>query len=76
MLNQYLPQECMFMFEIQDVDETPNHRAMYGYPSNASGQLQNFSGYLEVDTVNLVCSDATAKEKSDIIRQLQNGIYI
>lgn len=76
MLNQYLPQECMFMFEIQDVDETPNHRAMYGYPSNASGQLQNFSGYLEVDTVNLICSDATANEKAEIVRQLQSGVYI
>lgn len=76
MLNQYLPQECMFMFEIQDVDETPNHRALYGYPSNASGQLQNFSGYLEVDTVNLICSDATANEKAEIVRQLQSGVYI
>lgn len=76
MLNQYLPQNVCFMFEIQESDETPLHRELLGYPSNASGQIQSFSGYLEVDTVNLVCSGATANEKAEIIKMLQNGVYI
>lgn len=76
MLNQYLPQEVLFMFEIQDVDETSNAKALIGDPTNASGQIQNFSGYLEVDAVKLNCAGATVNEQKEIIQQLQNGIYI
>ena len=76
MLNQYLPQEILFMLEIQDADETPNEISLQGYPSNASGQIQSFNGYLEVDAVKLVCSGATANEKAEIIKQLQSGVYI
>lgn len=76
MLNQYLPQECCFMFEIQDADMTPNELSLLGYPSNASGRLQDFSGYLEVDVVNLSCPYASDVEKAEIVKQLQNGVYI
>lgn len=76
MLNMFLPQECLFLFEIQDSDETPNERSLQGYPSNASGQLQSFSGYLEVDAVNLVCGGATDNEKAEIIAQLKSGVII
>lgn len=76
MLNMFLPQECMFMFEIQDGKPTENELALVGYPSNASDLLVNFSGYLEVDTVKLECSGATDNEKAEIIRQLQSGVYI
>ena len=64
------------MFEIQDADITANELSLLGYPSNASGQLQSFSGYLEVDVVNLVCPYASDVEKAEIIKQLQNGVYI
>ena len=76
MLNMCLPQECMFCIEVQQADETPNQRALIGYPSNSSGALNSFSGYLEVDTVNLVCANATDNEKKEIISMLQNGVYI
>ena len=76
MLNMFLPQECLFLFEIQDSDETPNERSLQGYPSNASGQLQSFSGYLEVDSINLVCGGATDNEKAEIIAQLKSGVII
>lgn len=76
MLNMFLPQEVCFMFEVQDAMPTANLNALRGYPSNASGSIGSFTGYLEVDTVNLICSDATANEKAEIIAMLQNGIYI
>ena len=76
MLNQYLPQEVCFMFEIQDADITPNELSLLGYPSNASGRLQDFSGYLEIDVVNLSCPYASDTEKAEIVKQLQNGVYI
>ena len=76
MLNQFLPQECCFLFEIQDADASPYHAQLQGLPSNASGSLSSFSGYLEVDTVNLHCPYATASEKAEIVRLLQGGVYI
>lgn len=76
MLNEYLPQEVCFMFEIQDADITPNELSLQGYPSNASGTVGSFTGYLEVDTVNLICADATANEKAEIVNMLHSGVYI
>lgn len=76
MLNQYLPQYCMMMWEIQDGEETPNERALQGYPSNASNILSAFSGYLEVDAVNLSCPYATDNERAEIITYLKSGVYI
>ena len=76
MLNMFLPQECMFMFEVQQGTPTPYELELVGYPSNASDLLVNFSGYLEVDSVKLSCSGATDNEKAEIIRQLQSGVYI
>ena len=75
-LNMFLPQECLFLFEMQDADETRNERSLQGYPSNASGQLQSFSGYLEVDSVNLVCGGATDNEKAQIVAMLKSGVII
>ena len=76
MLNMCLPQECMFMFEVQQGKPTDYELELVGFPSNASDLLLNFSGYLEVDSVKLSCSGATDNEKAEIIRQLQSGVYI
>ena len=76
MLNMFLPQEVCFMFEVQDAMPTENEQSLQGYPSNTSGSIGSFVGYLEVDTVNLVCADATANEKAQIVQMLQNGVYI
>lgn len=76
MLNMCLPQECMFMFEIQQGKPTDYELELVGFPSNASDLLLNFSGYIEVDSVKLSCSGATDNEKAEIIRQLQSGVYI
>lgn len=76
MLNMFLPQECCFMFEIQESIDTEYERELVGLPSNASGFVGSFNGYLECEQVNLVCSGATAKEQAEIIRYLHNGVYI
>lgn len=76
MLNQYLPQYVMFMIETQETDITPYEYALMGRPTNASGLLMEFSGYLEVDTVDLKCPYATDEERAEIIAQLQKGVYI
>ena len=76
MLNAYLPQNVMFLDEVQKGTPTQNEKSLMGYPSNASGALYNFSGYLEVDAVNLVCDTATENERAEIIAMLRNGVYI
>lgn len=76
MLNMFLPQECCFMFEVQEAMPTEYERELVGLPSNASGTVGSFTGYLECEQVNLVCSGATAKEQSEILRYLYGGIYI
>ena len=76
MLNMCLPQEVMFMIETQDAKITPNELSLMGFPSNASGRLMDFSGYLEVDTVNLSCPYATENEKAEIVGLLKSGVYI
>ena len=76
MLNMFLPQECMFMFEVQEAMPTEYERELVGLPSNASGIVASFNGYLECEQVNLVCSGATAKEQTEILRYLYNGVYI
>lgn len=76
MLNAYLPQNVMFLDEVQKGTPTKNELSLMGYPSNASGALQNFSGYLEVDAVNLECDTATDNERAEIMAFLRSGVYI
>lgn len=75
-INCYLPQHVTFIFEIQQADETANEVNLQGLPSNASGTIDSFSGYLEVESVNLVCGIATENEKRTIQNALKNGIII
>lgn len=76
MINQYLPQEVCFELEVQQIDKTSNAPELRGYPSNTSGRLYNFNGYLEVNEVQLVCEGATDSEKEEIISLLHSGIHI
>ena len=75
-INEFLPQYVYFIFEIMEVDESPNLVALRGKPSNASGKIGNFSGFLSVAEVDLNCGGATDSEKQEIISLLRNGIRI
>ena len=74
--NQYLPQYVYLIFEYVRTEETANLLQLEGKPSNKSGTVGSFSGYLEVDSVQLQCSGATETEKAEIINILHNGIII
>lgn len=76
MINQYLPQYPYFRFEILEIDESPYLNELYGRPSNASGVIANFSGYLEAEDVMLICPIATDNERQEIIDLVKTGIYI
>lgn len=74
--NQYLPQYVYLVFEYVRTEETANLLQLEGKPSNKSGTVGSFSGYLEVDSVQLQCSGATENEKRSIINMLNSGIII
>ena len=76
MINQFLPQYPTFMFEVQEIDESPYLNELYGRPSNASGAIGDFSGYLEAEDVMLICPIATDNERQEIIDLVRSGIYI
>lgn len=76
MINQFLPQYPTFMFEIQEIDESPYLNELYGRPSNASGVIGDFSGYLEAEDIMLICPIATDNERQEIIDLVRSGIYL
>lgn len=76
MINNFLPQYPTFMFEIMEIDESPYLNELYGRPSNASGTIGSFSGYLEAEDVMLICPIATDNERQEIIDLVKSGIYI
>ena len=76
MINQFLPQYPTFIFEIQDIDESEYLNELYGRPTNASGRLGDFSGYLEAEDIMLICPIATDNEREEIINLVKAGIYI
>lgn len=76
MINQYLPQYPYFRFEIMEIDESPYLNELYGRPSNASGIIANFRGYLEAEDIMLICPIATDNERQEIIDLVRTGIYI
>ena len=75
--NEYLPQYVYLIFEYIKTEETPNLINLAGRASNASGTLGSFSGYLEVDEVELKTSAGmTEAEKNNFISLLHSGIII
>ena len=76
LLNHFLPNYVYVIFEIVETDETDNLNVLEGRRTNASGNISNFSGYLQVESVKLKCNNATDNEKDEIIGLLRSGIYI
>ena len=75
--NGYLPQYIYLVFEFIQTDETPNLIQLAGRASNASGVLNSFSGYLEIDDIELKTSAGmTESEKAEFISLLHSGIII
>lgn len=76
MINQYLNQKPRIIFEYQDLDIPNNFHQMNGGPSNYSGSVSSFTGYLEVDQVKLQMPGATQSEKEKARALLMGGVYI
>ena len=76
LMNHFLPNYVYVIFEIVETDETGNLSVLEGRRTNASGNVGSFSGFLQVESVNLTCSGATDNEKARVEQLLASGIYI
>lgn len=75
-LGANLPQYPIIVFCIHDCEEPVNLLQTHGKPSNKSGRIQDFSGFLSVNSVNLQCGTATNDEKDEILSYLASGVII
>ena len=75
-LGANLPQYPIIVFCIHDCEEPVNLLQTHGKPSNKSGRIQDFSGFLSVNSVNLNCGTATNDEKDEILSYLASGVII
>lgn len=71
-----MPQYCFLVFMYNDVVIPENELTLYGKPSEKSGNVGNFSGFLSVNYVRLNVPTATETEKEEILSLLNSGIYI
>lgn len=75
-LGANLPQYAFLIFAIHETEEPANLIQTFGKPSNKSGRVGDFSGFLSVNSVNLFCGDATDEEKQEILSMLNSGVII
>lgn len=73
----FLPNYIYLIFEYVKTDETSNLNQLEGRITNRSGSLNSFSGYLQIDSINLRTSaDMSENEKNEFVNLLQSGIFI
>ena len=53
-----------------------NYKALNGYPSNIAGPLSNFSGYAEIETIQLSGVNLTEPEITELLTILRGGVII
>ena len=71
-----MPQYCFLVFMYNDVEIPENLQLLYGKPSNKSGNVGSFSGFLSTNYAKIQVPTATDEEKSEIASLLNSGIYI
>ena len=71
-----MPQYCFLVFMYNDVEIPENLQLLYGKPSNKSGNIGSFSGFLSTNYAKIQIPTATDDEKNEIASLLNSGIYI
>lgn len=75
-IGNYMPGYVFFRFDIHEMLEPTLLQSLVGRPAYASGNVRDFSGFIQGDVVKLDTSGMSDEEASQIISLLQNGIYI
>lgn len=76
MINQFLPQKVILIWEMMEDCAPSNYGQMFGYPSMKAGIVANFSGFLRCQAVKLECGIATERERERLKQMLLSGVYI
>lgn len=75
-IGNYMPGYVFFRFDIHEMLEPTLLQSLVGRPAYASGNVRDFSGFIQGDVVKLDTSGMSDEEASQIISLLQNGIYV
>lgn len=75
-IGHYMPGHVIFRIDRHEMLEPANLQNIYGRPSNASGFVRNFSGFLKAETVKLDTSGMTDAEAARVANLLKSGIYV
>lgn len=75
-LGNYLPGYVIFRFDINEMLEPDLLTSLAGRPSNSSGTIRNFSGFISGKVVKMDTSGMTDSEANRIKQMIMNGIYV
>ena len=53
-----------------------NYSALNGYSSEIGGTLSDFSGYIEVESIDLSGVACTDAERSEILAMMKGGVFV
>ena len=76
MRNEYTHQAPAFIIEYPEKDIPGDFYDIHGGPSNYSGSVSSFKGYLECEQIQLRMPGATQAEKEKARALLMGGVYI
>jgi len=72
MLDNYTP---YLIIEYPYQSLPANYKALNGYASKIGGKFSDFSGYVEIDEINLDGVTITEDEKERLLQKLKGGVY-
>lgn len=75
-LGNYLPGYVIFRFDINEMLEPDLLTSLAGRPSNSSGVIRNFSGFISGKVVKMDTTGMTDSEANRIKQLIMNGIYV
>ena len=75
-LGMYMPQSVLWRYTIHDAVEPSGFADLCGKPSNKTGSVSSFSGYLSCKQVKLNTSGMLDNEVAEIETLLKGGIFV
>ena len=72
----YMPQYVTFRWDVHDIVEPDNLKAIYGKPSSYSGKISNLSGFVKAETMKMNTSGMSDSIINEVTGLLNSGIYV
>ena len=71
----YAPQKCALIYNRPILAEPKHYKALNGYSTSYSGLVSAYKGFLQADVISGTTT-ATDSENAQILRLLQDGIFV